>query len=89
MELRAGAGAGGLGGSTVGGRSSGTVIGGRSPAVGHPVGGVEGWHRSIIVVDAAWVGCSVDVTSEGSGVAMGGGPGVPRCLANHGSVARR
>ena len=89
MELRAGAGAGSLGGPTVGGRSSGTVVGGRSPAVGHPVGGVEGWHRSIIVVDVAWVDCSVDVTGEGSEVAMGGGPGVPRYLANHGSVARR
>ena len=87
MELRAGAGS--LGGPTVGGRSSGTVIGGRSPAVGHPVGGVEGWHSSIIGVDVAWVGGSVVVAGGGSGAAVGGGPGVPRCLANHGSVARR
>ena len=51
MELRAGAGAESLGGSTVGVRSSGAVLDGGSSAIGHPVGGVEGWHRSIISVD--------------------------------------
>ena len=89
MELRAGAGAESLGGPTVGGRSSGTVIGGRSPAVGHPVGGVEGWHISIIGVDVDWAGGSVVVAGGGSGAAVGSGPGLPCCLANHGSVARR
>ena len=51
MELRAGAGAESLEGSTVGDRSSAAVIDGRSSAIGHPMGGVEGWHRSIISVD--------------------------------------
>ena len=51
MELRAGAGAESLGGSTGEGKSSGAVIDGSSSAIGHPVGGVEGWHRSIISVD--------------------------------------
>ena len=89
MELRAGAGAESLGGSTVGVRSAGAVMDVRSSAIGHPVGGVEGWHRSIISGDDDRAGGVVVVACGGSGAAVGSGPGLPCCLANHGSVARR
>ena len=66
MELRAGAGAESLGGSTGEGKSSGAVIEGRSSAIGHPVGGVEGWHRSMISGVDDGAGGSVVVACGGS-----------------------
>ena len=72
-----------------GGKSSGAAIGERFSVIGRPVGGVEGWHRSIISGDDDGADGSVVVSCGGSWSAVGSGPGLPWCLANHGSVARR
>ena len=84
MELMAGARTGSVGWSTGGGRSSWAAVGGWSSVSGPPVGGVDGWHRSMI----SGVACGADdsgvVACGGLWSVMGSGPGVLLFLANHG-----
>ena len=57
--------------------------------IGLPMGGVDGWHRSIISGEACGAGGLVVVACGGLWSAVGSGPGLPWFLANHGSVERR
>ena len=77
VELRAGARAESVGWFTWGGKFSGAAVSGRSSMIGLPMGGVDGWHRSIISGEACGADGSVVVACGGLWSAIGSGPGLP------------